>query len=183
MATRVAEAPTGAAVFTITDQEFVVGLFNDIREAIDRPGEEIEKAGTYIIHSDYDTSRQINQYLADRQKHRCSSCTPMARCGAWRWTTGEHGAAGRGAGRRRVEPHGAPQGPAADGRRPACPFVRVICDALTTAGVSPVVVVTRAELAGRLAAVLPGIALVVNPDPDRGQLSSLLLGPGCAGRS
>ena len=56
------------------------------------------------------------------------------------------------------------------------PFVRVICDALTAAGVSPLVVVTRAELAGPIAAVLPGIALVVNPDPDRGQLSSLLLG-------
>jgi hypothetical protein len=67
VATRVVQTPPGATVFTISDQEFVVGLFNDIREAIDRPGEEIEKAGTYIIHNDYDTSRQINQYLADRQ--------------------------------------------------------------------------------------------------------------------
>ncbi len=31
------------------------------------PGEEVEKAGAYIIHRDFDTSRQINQYLADRQ--------------------------------------------------------------------------------------------------------------------
>jgi len=56
------------------------------------------------------------------------------------------------------------------------PFARVICDALTASGVSPIVVVTRAELASPVAAVVPGTALVVNPDPDRGQLSSLLLG-------
>ena len=67
VATRAATATTGAPVFTITDQEFLVGIFNDIREAIDRPGEEIEKAGAYVIHSDFDTSRQINQYLADRK--------------------------------------------------------------------------------------------------------------------
>ena len=67
VATRAATATTGAPVFTITDQEFLVGIFNDIREAIDRPGEEIEKAGAYVIHRDFDTSRQINQYLADRK--------------------------------------------------------------------------------------------------------------------
>ncbi len=67
VATRALQAPAGAAVFTISDQEFRVGLFTDIREAIDRPGEEIEKAGDYVIHRDFDTSRQINQHLADRQ--------------------------------------------------------------------------------------------------------------------
>jgi len=56
------------------------------------------------------------------------------------------------------------------------PFVRVICDTLRVAGVSPIVVVTRAELLDSLADVLPGIALAVNRDPDRGQLSSLLAG-------
>jgi nicotine blue oxidoreductase len=56
------------------------------------------------------------------------------------------------------------------------PFVRVICDVLVAAGVSPIVVVTRAELVGDLTGVLPGIGLVVNPDPDRGQLSSLHTG-------
>lgn len=55
------------------------------------------------------------------------------------------------------------------------PFVRVICDRLLAAGVSPLVV-TRAELVDSITAVLPGIAVVVNPEPDRGQLSSLLLG-------
>jgi len=55
-------------------------------------------------------------------------------------------------------------------------FVRVICDTLHAAGVSPVVVVTRVELLDSLAAVVPGAELVANDDPDRGQLSSLLAG-------
>lgn len=68
VATRVASAPAGAPVFTISDMEFRVGIFNDIREALDRPGEEIEKSmGTYVIHDDFDTSRQINQHLIDRK--------------------------------------------------------------------------------------------------------------------
>lgn len=67
VATRAVEATPGRPVFTISDQEFLVGLFSDIRQAIDRPGEEIEKAGEYVIHRDFDTSRLINQYLADRQ--------------------------------------------------------------------------------------------------------------------
>jgi molybdenum cofactor cytidylyltransferase len=56
------------------------------------------------------------------------------------------------------------------------PFVGVICDVLTTAGISPIVVVTRAELRDAIAGVLTGVTLVINPDPDRGQLSSLLAG-------
>jgi len=55
-------------------------------------------------------------------------------------------------------------------------FVRVICDTLHAAGVSPVVVVTRVELLDSLAAVVPRAELVANDDPDRGQLSSLLAG-------
>ena len=56
------------------------------------------------------------------------------------------------------------------------PFVRVICDSLVAASVSPIVVVTRATLFDDLANALQGITLVVNPEPDRGQLSSLLTG-------
>lgn len=63
-----------------------------------------------------------------------------------------------------------PIGPTAE------PFVRVICDSLVAASVSPIVVVTRATLLGDMANVLPDITLVVNPEPDRGQLSSLLTG-------
>lgn len=68
-----------------------------------------------------------------------------------------------------------PIGPSAE------PFVRVICDSLVAATVSPIVVVTRAALLGDLVNVLPGIMLVVNPEPDRGQLSSLLTGLGALG--
>lgn len=68
VATRVAAAPAGVPVFEISAQEFLVGLFHDIREAIDHPGEEVDKSmGAYVIHNDFDTSRQINQYLSDRQ--------------------------------------------------------------------------------------------------------------------
>ena len=56
------------------------------------------------------------------------------------------------------------------------PFVRVICDTLPTAGVSPASSSRAPNYWARLAAVLPGVTLVVNPEPDRGQLSSLLLG-------
>lgn len=55
-------------------------------------------------------------------------------------------------------------------------FARAVCDRLTMAAISPIVVVTRADLRDALAAALPGISLVVNPDPGRGQLSSLLAG-------
>ncbi len=55
-------------------------------------------------------------------------------------------------------------------------FARVICDTLTAAGVSPIVVVTRAELLDSLAGVLSGTELVLNRHPERGQLSSLLAG-------
>lgn len=55
-------------------------------------------------------------------------------------------------------------------------FARAICDRLTAAAISPIVVVTRADLREPLAADLPGITVAVNADPDRGQLSSLLAG-------
>ncbi len=67
VATRAEQTTSGVPVFTITDEEFRVGLFNDIREALDHPGEAIEKGSAYVIHRDFDTSRAINQYLADRQ--------------------------------------------------------------------------------------------------------------------
>ncbi len=55
-------------------------------------------------------------------------------------------------------------------------FARAVCDRLMTAAISPIVVVTRADLRDALAAALLGVSLVVNPEPDRGQLSSLLAG-------
>jgi hypothetical protein len=60
-----AACDAAAPRFTITDEEFTVGLFTDIDAAIAKPGAEVDKAsGSYIIHNDYTTSRQINDYLA-----------------------------------------------------------------------------------------------------------------------
>lgn len=55
---------TPAPVYTISDMEFRVGLFQDIEAAIDAPGTEVDKSmGDYIEHRDYTTSRQINVYI------------------------------------------------------------------------------------------------------------------------
>lgn len=67
VASHAAEAEAGLPIFDITDTEFLVGLFPDIRAAIDRPGEEVEKSGQYVTHRDYDTSRGINEWLDDRR--------------------------------------------------------------------------------------------------------------------
>ena len=51
-------------VFEITETEFVVGLFSDIRQAIAAPGTAVEKnMGSYIRHRDFDTSARLNAYL------------------------------------------------------------------------------------------------------------------------
>jgi hypothetical protein len=64
VATRVEAADPSAPLFAISDEEFRVGLFADLREALDRPGEEVEKSsGAYIVHRDFDTSRQLNAFL------------------------------------------------------------------------------------------------------------------------
>lgn len=55
-------------------------------------------------------------------------------------------------------------------------FARAVVATLSKAGVSPIVVVTRAELHDELVRAVPEATIVVNPDPDRGQLSSLLAG-------
>lgn len=60
------ECPDGPATFDISDQEFRVGLFQDIEKAMASPGAEVDKSGDYVIHRDYDTSRRLNAYLADR---------------------------------------------------------------------------------------------------------------------
>ena len=57
-----------AALFPIEEMEFRVGLFTDIEKATDNPGEEFDKAGKYIIHSDYTTSQALNAYLGSGPK-------------------------------------------------------------------------------------------------------------------
>lgn len=51
-------------LFRIVDAQFDAGLFHDIGEAIASPGQEVDKSmGAYITHSDYTTSREINDFL------------------------------------------------------------------------------------------------------------------------
>jgi hypothetical protein len=68
-------------VFHISDEEFRVGLFQDIQEAIDRPGQEADFHGEYVTHRDYTTSHQLNDFLADRA-HR--EFLVDGRGGCWR---------------------------------------------------------------------------------------------------
>ena len=70
-------------VFHISDEEFRVGLFQDMEKAIDHPGEAIDKGPEYITHRDYDTSRQVNAFLADRQ-HR--EFLVVGKQGCWHMT-------------------------------------------------------------------------------------------------
>jgi hypothetical protein len=75
-------------VFTISDEEFRVGLFQDIAQAIDSPGTEVDTVvGGYVIHRDYDTSRRLNAFLADRS-HRVFFV--QGRGGCWRMTVDRH---------------------------------------------------------------------------------------------
>lgn len=55
-------------------------------------------------------------------------------------------------------------------------FVARIHAVLAASGVGPVVIVVRAELERDISAAVPHARLAVNPDPGRGQLSSLLVG-------
>ena len=59
---------TADAMFTISEEEFKVGLFQDIDAAITSPGEEVDKGGDYVLHSSFDTSRRLNEYLASRDR-------------------------------------------------------------------------------------------------------------------
>jgi hypothetical protein len=59
-----AECASASPLFRIADAQFDAGLFQDIAEAIASPGEEVDKSmGAYGTHSDYTTSREINEYL------------------------------------------------------------------------------------------------------------------------
>ena len=65
--TLVAHAETCAAqspLFTITAEQFRVGLFPDIERAIAQPDHDVEKSmGAYIVHRDYTTSQALNTYI------------------------------------------------------------------------------------------------------------------------
>lgn len=53
----------GVKVFNISKDEFRFGLFQDIDEAIAKPGTEVHFHGKYITHRDFDTSRRLNEHL------------------------------------------------------------------------------------------------------------------------
>lgn len=60
-----AECGSASETFDISDEQFTVGLFSDIEHAIASPGQPVHKSmGNYIIHRDYTTSQQLNEYLA-----------------------------------------------------------------------------------------------------------------------
>ena len=62
------QCTSGPAVFPISKEEFTVGLFPDIAEAIAHPGEEVDKGmGNYIVHDRFETSRRINEFLSSRE--------------------------------------------------------------------------------------------------------------------
>ena len=63
-ARKIESIPQGVRVFSITKDEFRFGLFQDIEEAIAKPGIEVRFSGNYITHRDFDTSRKLNEYLA-----------------------------------------------------------------------------------------------------------------------
>jgi hypothetical protein len=67
-ATQTTCAGDGPEMFAISDEELRVGLFSDIGDALAHPGAEVDKdSGDYILHQSFDTSRRINDYLADRR--------------------------------------------------------------------------------------------------------------------
>ena len=50
-------------MFSITEMEFRVGLFQDIDRAIKSPGTEVERSGRYLIHRDYSNSQKLNRFF------------------------------------------------------------------------------------------------------------------------
>lgn len=58
------ECTAASPLFRILDAQFDAGLFQDIAAAIATPGEEVDKSmGAYVTHSDYTTSREINEFI------------------------------------------------------------------------------------------------------------------------
>ena len=73
----------GTPLFHISDEEFKVGLFQDIDQAIAHPDEEVDKGGEYVLHQSYDTSRQLNAFLSE---HRNAVFFVEGHGGCWRLT-------------------------------------------------------------------------------------------------
>jgi hypothetical protein len=58
-------AACDGTMFDISDEELRVGLFPDIERALAAPGTPVHKSmGDYVTHTDYTTSRRLNEYLS-----------------------------------------------------------------------------------------------------------------------
>ena len=55
-------------LFSITEMEFRVGLFQDIERAIKAPGAEVERSGRYVIHRDYSNSQKLNRFFESGER-------------------------------------------------------------------------------------------------------------------
>ena len=63
---REVQAPSADhALFRISREEFLYGIFPDIEKAIGSKGKEVRFWGNYVSHRDFDTSRKLNSYLAE----------------------------------------------------------------------------------------------------------------------
>lgn len=70
--------------FAISDEEFVVGLFPDIADAIASPGTEFDKSiGSYVMHQSFDTSARLNEFLSSQERTAFDVRTSKA---CWRIT-------------------------------------------------------------------------------------------------
>ena len=58
------DCTSASPLFRVVDDQLDAGLFQDIAEAIAKPGEEVDKSmGDYVSHRDYTTSKEINDFL------------------------------------------------------------------------------------------------------------------------
>lgn len=56
--------PEGMRIFTIDPEQFRVGLFPDLEQALATPGQPVTRSGRYVRHRDYSTSEELNEFLA-----------------------------------------------------------------------------------------------------------------------
>jgi hypothetical protein len=61
--------PDALPIFDISEEEFKVGLFQDLERAIAAPGTPVDKEmGEYVVHRDYTTSARLNAFLASGER-------------------------------------------------------------------------------------------------------------------
>lgn len=63
IAREVNQQKNGVHLFHISEQEFFVGMFQDIDKAIRKPGTEIDFWGNYVRNRDFDKSEKLNGFF------------------------------------------------------------------------------------------------------------------------